>query len=162
MITEEEGGVHTILRQVETESENYYEAKKAATSAYPDANIREIEREKSFVVDILHKRHSKLPGAMVASDWEINFILKITASESNIQISFEKLGNLKWEGGDLIFPTAGANIMMTMYRHIFNSKGEVAKGLKKAKLLYEEIANGIVRDIEKNISVISQMENNIK
>lgn len=154
LMTEE--GAYTILREG-TESENYYVVKKAVESAFPNADIGELDYEKSFVVSILHKRHSRLFGAMVAGDWEIEFKLKIEAQEGKILISYEKVGTLKWDSKGntaFVFPTTGKNstmLIMANSRYIFNSKGQVAKNCKKAKELYEDIANGIVKDIENNL-----------
>lgn len=151
-----EDGAYTILREG-TESENYYVAKKAVESAFPNADIGELEYEKSFVAGILHKSHSKLLGATAAGDWEIEFKLKIEAQEGKILISYEKVGNLKWEAKGTtayVIPKTGKNsamLIMAGSRFIFNSKGQVAKSCKKAKELFEDVANGIVKDIEKNI-----------
>ena len=151
-----EDGAYTILREG-SESENYYAAKKAVQSAFQNADIGELEYEKSFVVGILHKRHSKLYAAMVAGDWEIEFKLKIETQEGKILISYEKVSPLKWEAKgntSLVFPTTGKNsaaLIMANSRYIFNSKGQVAKNCKKAKELFEDVANGIVKDIESNL-----------
>ncbi len=151
-----EDGAYTILREG-SESENYYAARKAVQSAFTNADIGELEYEKSFVASILHKSHGRLFGSLAAGDWEINFKLKIETQEGKILISYEKVGSLEWESmgnTSFIFPTTGKNsaaLIMANSRYIFNSKGQVAKNCKKAKELFEDVANGIVKDIESNL-----------
>ena len=153
-----EGGAYTILREG-TESENYYAAQKAVNTAFPNADIGELEYEKSFATSILHKEHGKLPlsGSYVAGDWKIEFKLKIDASEGKVLVSFEEVGMLEWGRGTqtwYIIPAMGSNSIMAeleQKRYVFNSKGLVAKGCKKTKKLFEDVANGIVKDIENNL-----------
>ena len=155
-----EDGAYTILREG-TESENYYAAKKAVNTAFPNADIGELEYEKSFVTGILHKEHGKLPvsGAYLAGDWKIEFKLKIDTSEGKILVSYEEVGMLEWESRKVnstwyIIPAMGNNSIMAeleQKRYVFNSKGQVAKGCKKTKILFEDVANSIVKEIENNL-----------
>ena len=83
---------------------------------------------------------------------------KVDVTDEKIQISFSEVGNMEiWKKGEVIqyiHPTTGKNSMLrdAMGNHyLFNSKGQIAKGCKKMVLLYENMANGIVKDIEKNL-----------
>ena len=155
LITED--GAYTILREG-SESENYHAAQKAVQSAISSADIGELEYEKSFIVGGTYKNHGILKGGMVATDWVIPYELKVEAAEGKILISFTSTGNMEvWKKGEVLFiisPTMGKNSYlndMMGHRNIFNSKGQVSKGCKSMKELYENMANGIVKDIEKNL-----------
>ena len=152
-----EDGPYTILK-TGTEVENYEAAKRAVEVAISGAEIGEIEYEKSFAVTAKYKNRGKLPGALIATDWIVDYTLKVEASEDKIQISFSKVGNLEvWKKGEVlqyIHPTTGKNSMfgdITGNHYLFNSKGEICKGGKKMVALFEEMANGIVKEIKKNL-----------
>lgn len=152
-----ENGAYTILREG-TESENYYAARKAVELVIPGADIGEEEYEKSFFVGGTYKNHGKLPGGWVASDWIIPYKIKVETTEGNILISFANVGDMEVrKKGELlctIHPTSGKNSYLNDLmgsRHIFNSKGQVAKGCKSIKEIYENMANGFIKDIENNL-----------
>lgn len=152
-----EDGPYTIIRDG-SESENYYAAKKSIEVAIPDAEIGEAEYEKSFNVTSAFKDHRTLPGALVATDWRIDYTLLIECTDGKIMISFKELGYLeaskKGEVVCCVHPTSGSNSMMGDLlgnHYIFNSKGMVSKGCKKMKTLFEEYANNLVKNIEKNL-----------
>lgn len=152
-----EDGPYTILRSG-TEAENYEAAKKAVEAAIPDVDVGELENEKSFSATCKYKNHAKLPGALIATDWVVDYTLKVDVTDEKIQISFSEVGSMEiWKKGEVIqyiHPTTGKNSMLrdAMGNHyLFNSKGQIAKGCKKMVLLYENMANGIVKDIEKNL-----------
>ena len=152
-----EDGPYVILKSG-TEVENYEAAKRAVEVAISGAEIGEIEYEKSFAVSAKYKNRGKLPGALIASDWVFDYTLKVEVSEDKIQISFTNLGTFEvWQKGEVlqyIHLTTGKNSMreaMTGNHYLFNSKGEISKGGKKMVALFEEIANGIVKDIENNL-----------
>ena len=155
LITED--GPYTITRSA-SEAENYEAAKKAVETAISGADIGEIEYEKYFSVTAKYKNRGKLPGALVATDWVIDYTLKIEMSDDKILDSFAKIGNLEvWKKGEVlqyIHPTTGENsilVDMTGNHYLFNSKGEICKGGKKMVALFEEMANGIVKEIERNL-----------
>lgn len=155
LMTEE--GPYTIMR-TGSEVENYETAKKAVEATITGAEIGELEYEKSFAVSAKYKNHGKLPGALVATDWVIDYDLKVEVSEEKIQIFFTKIGCLEvWKKGEIIqyiHPTTGKNSMlvdMTGSHYLFNSKGQICKGGKKAVLIFENMANEIVRNIERNL-----------
>jgi len=151
-----EDGPYTILKSG-TEAENYNAAKRAVEAAVSGAEIGEIEYEKSFAVTAKYKNHRKLPGALVATDWVIDYTLKVEVTDEKILISFSKVGSLEvWKKGEVllyIHPTTGKNSFLGNFgnQYLFNSKGEICKGGKKMVALFEDIANGIVKDIEKNL-----------
>ncbi len=155
LITED--GPYTILRNG-TETDNYEAAKKAIKVTIPSAEIIDVEYEKSFSVITSYKKHGKLPGDLVATDWAIPYKLKIEASEDKIQISFEEIGSLERRDKKgwvfYIHPTSGKNSMlmdMSNNHYLFNSKGKVGKRAQRYVSFFEEIANGIVKDIENNL-----------
>lgn len=155
LITED--GPYTILRDG-TESENYEVAMKAVEAAISDAQIGELEYEKSFAVTARYKTRGKLPGAMAATDWTIDYDLKVEVAENKILIYFTKIGSLVAKKRErlilTIHPTIGNNSMLRDIlgnHHLFNSKGEICKGGKKFVAIYEDVANGIVKEIENNI-----------
>ena len=152
-----EDGPYTITKSG-SEVENYEAAKKAVETAISGAEIGEIEYEKSFSVSAKYKNRGKLPGALGATDWVIDYTLKIEMSDDKILVSFAKIGNLEvWKRGEVlqyIHPTTGKNSMLvdiTGNHYLFNSKGEICKGGKKMVALFEEMANGIVKEIERNL-----------
>ena len=152
-----EDGPYTILRNG-SESENYDAAKKAVEETIPGVEIGDLEYEKSFEASSEYKTHRKLPGAFIATDWNIKYKMKVESAEGKIFISFEEIGYMEVRRkGELmynIYPTTGRNSMLgdiAGNHFIFNSKGEVAKGCKKLKELFEDIANNIVKDIERNL-----------
>ena len=89
-----EDGPYTITRSA-SEAENYEAAKKAVETAISGADIGEIEYEKSFSVTAKYKNRGKLPGALGATDWVIDYTLKIEMSDDKILVSFAKIGNLE-------------------------------------------------------------------
>ena len=156
LITED--GPYTILRSG-VEADNYEAAKKAIKATIPNAEIIDVEYEKSFSVIASCKQHGKLPGDLVASDWVIPYKLKIEASDDKIQISFEEIGTLERRSkrGEVFYihPTTGKNSMlvdMTCNHYLFNSKGKVGKRAQRYVLFFEEFANGIVKEIENNLN----------
>lgn len=154
LITED--GPYTILRS-STEADNYEAAKKAVEAAIPDAQIGELEYEKLFSVVAKYKEHSKIPGALFASDWSIDYTLKVEVTEDKIFISFDKIGSLENRFKNNYFyvhPTAGKNSMLADLKgghYLFNSSGQISKGGKKFVALFENMANGIVKNIENNL-----------
>jgi hypothetical protein len=153
-----EDGPYTILR-FGTETENYEAAKHAVESAIPEVDVGEIEYGKSFSATAKYKNHSKLlPGHLRATDWEIDYTLKVDVTEEKIIVSFSEVGSLvAWvkEGfGIQYHPTIGQNswvYAITDGGYLFNSKGQISKGHKRLVELYENIANEIIKDIEKNL-----------
>lgn len=150
-----EDGPYTIMRPG-TESENYEAVWKAVEKAIPDAEMGELEYEKSFAVNAIYKTRAKLPSALIATDWVLEYDLKVEVAEDKILIFFSNIGTLKataklGNNTFLFFPTMGKNTMISPNRYLFNSKGQICKGGKKMVAIFENIANGIVRDIENNL-----------
>lgn len=155
LMTEE--GPYTIMK-AGSEAENYEAARRAVEFAIPGADIGDLEYEKSFAVSVVYNAHEKLPGALQATDWSIDYHLKVEAFDGKIEISFTEAGTWvvrrKGEVIQNIYPTTGKNsFSRAVFGHnfLFNSKGKICKGGKKVVAKYEEIANGIVRDIENNL-----------
>lgn len=152
-----ENGVYTISRNG-TEKENYDVVKEAIAAVYEDAEIGEEEIEKTVLATIVYKKRFKQAGALVAADHKMEFTLRFETEDGKINVSFTKTG--EWETrtkkGELIqiiHMDMGKNnpLKSTGNFHMFNSKGQIAKGGKKAKEQYEQIANEIVKSIENEI-----------
>lgn len=155
LITED--GPYTILRSG-TAAENYAAAKTAVEAAIPGVDVGELVYEESFSATAKYKNHAKLPGALVATDWVVDYTLKVEVTEEKILISFSEVGSLvashKGEIIQWIHPTIGSNSMfrdMTGNHYLFNSKGQICKGGKKMVEVFENMANGIVKDIENKL-----------
>lgn len=149
-----EDGPYVISRDG-TEVENYEAVKKAIDKVIPNGEVGEVEYEKSFNVSSAFKGHGKLPGALVATDREIRYTLFIDCYEGRIQISFKELDAMKVTKNDEllfnIYPTIGKNSMsnqLSGIQYVFNSKGKVASGGKKIKVMFEDYANELVKQIE--------------
>lgn len=147
-----------IIQREGTESENYYAAKKAVENAIPDAEIGDLEYEKSFNASSTIKDRRKLPGALIATDWTIDYTIEVECTDGKVMISFKNIGALKAKKkGEVImnvYPSTGENSMLNQImgvEYIFNSKGVVAKGCKKLKEIFEEYANTIATKIENNL-----------
>ncbi|MBQ9203044.1 MAG: hypothetical protein IJ155_02250 [Prevotella sp.] len=152
-----EDGPYIIMREG-TEVENYEAAMQAVGRAIPNAEIGEVEYEKSFNVTSAFKERRKLPGAIVATDWNTGYTLFVECAEGKIMVSFKQIGPLEAsKKGEVImnvYPTTGKNSMLmgvSGIQYIFNSKGVVAKGCKKMKEIFEDYANTLVKDIENNL-----------
>lgn len=152
-------GPYTILRNG-LEADNYEAAQSAVEAVVPDAEINPLEYGKSFSVSILHTYHGKLFYAFTKY-WDFSYVMRVETFDDKIQISFDEIGTINvWNVKDEILferfsPTAGRyNLMIQLAgndRPLFNSKGKVAFKCKKIILMIEEIANGIVKDIENNL-----------
>lgn len=152
-------GPYTILRNG-LEADNYEAAQRAIETAVPDAVVNPLEYGKSYSVLILHTYYGKLSD-VVARYWDFSYVMKVEAFDDKIQISFDEIGTINvWNVKDEILserfsPTSRKHTLMTELagddRPLFNSKGKVAFGCKKIILKTEEIANGIVKDIENNL-----------
>jgi len=152
-----EDGPYIITRNG-SEAENYEAAKKAVLAAIPDAKIGDLEYEKSFNATSAIKDHRKLPGALIATDWTIEYTIEIECEDGKVMVSFKHIGAIVVRRkGDVImnvYPSTGANSMLGQMmgnQYIFNSKGTVAKQCKKLKELYESYANNIAKNIEHNL-----------
>ena len=148
-----------VIKREATEAENYYAAKKAVEQVVAGANVGDQEYEKSFLVTSAFKEHKRLPGALIASYWTVEYTLEIDCSDGQISISFKELGPLavaskKGEVFGHVYPTTGRNSMIGNImgaQYVFNSKGEVAKGCKKLKEIFEDFANNLAKDIENSL-----------
>lgn len=147
-----------IINRSGSEIENYNAAKKVIARVIPNAEMGDVEYEKSFNVTSEFKDKGRLPGAMVKTDWIIKYTLLVTCEDGKISISFKDLGEMevyrKGERVMNIYPTTGSNSMLGQaagIQHIFNSKGVVASGCKKLKLMFETKANDLVKEIENNL-----------
>lgn len=150
-----------IIQHTGTEAENYQAAVRAVQQAIPDANIGELEYEKSFMVTYTKKGHEVLPGAFIAHDWSIENKLKIEASEDKISVSFAETGDFvvryKGEVISIIYPRMGKTSfqeLLAQICYLFNSKGKLAKNVKGASKLvekYEQMANEIAKAIESKL-----------
>lgn len=149
-----EDGPYTIIRDG-SDSENYYAAKKAVESAIPNADIGDLEYEKSFNATSVIKEHSKLPESLATHDWQWNYTLEVECADGKIRISFKHIGALEvWKKGEHlqnIYPSIGKNSMFSIDHFVFNSKGTVAKGCDKMKKIFEDCANNLVKSIENNL-----------
>lgn len=146
-----------VINHLGTEEENYNIAKKAAISAFSDAQFVDLESNKSFKILYVYKNHDKLPGALIATDWTIKFTLKIETQNDKVLVSFDEAGIWEAQNKNAAFnmiPSAGKNTMLKSasgITYMFNSKGKPTKGGKKIITAYENIANGIVRDFESEL-----------
>lgn len=148
-----------VIQKIGAEEENYEAVEKAIKAVLPNAQISEDEYMKSFSVRDVYKTHAKLPGALKASDWEMNFSFRVEVDTDKIMITFNRAEAVKAHfgsqiGGQTIYPYSGKNSMLTQMGgvlYLFNSKGKVSKGGKKMKAFYEDHANGIVNSIENNL-----------
>ena len=113
--------------------------------------------EKSFNVSSVIKDRGKLPGALVKTNWSIEYTLEIECDEGKIMLSFKEFGPLEASNKNFYqayYPSSGSNSMGKQFagvQYIFNSKGEIAKGCAKLKTIFEDYANNIAKNIESNL-----------
>ena len=150
-------GPYTIVREG-TEAENYYAAKKAIENVIPNAEIGDVEYEKTFNVTSVFKNHGKIAGAIVATDQKTEYTLEISCTDGKIMISFKNIGCMeitrKGETYMVVYPKTGKNSWLGQVsgqQYLFNSKGEIAKQCKKLVAMYEDNANNLVKCIENSL-----------
>lgn len=150
-----ENGSYTITLS-KTEEENYDAVKKAIRAILPEAQISEDYMK--LIVKDKYKTHDKLPGALKASDWEMDYSFNIEINADKIAISFDKakpiIQHIKGEGTMNIYPFSGKNNFLAQAggrQFLFNSKGKICSGGKKLKAFYEQHANNIVKNIETHL-----------